>query len=120
MSSPLPRIDIQELWPEPLLFEDPEPDDRRPRILVAVAAGLVLGPLTLLAQQVLPGPTADLANSSAVWAAAAFTFGAGARRGGGGGGGGGGGRGGGGPPRRGAAVGSGKGGIGAGVGRASR
>ncbi|MET8158130.1 DUF6518 family protein [Sphaerisporangium sp. NPDC005289] len=49
--------------------------------VVAVAAGVLLGLLDLLAQVTLPYPWADLANSPAVWAAAAFAVGAWARRG---------------------------------------
>ncbi len=43
---------------------------------VSVLAGIVLGLLDLGAQQVLPYPWANLANSSAVWALAAFVLGA--------------------------------------------
>ena len=49
----------------------------RPRLLLtAVAAGAALGPGDLLAQRVLPYPWANLANSAAVWALAAFAIGA--------------------------------------------
>ncbi len=44
--------------------------------LTAVAAGALLGPGDLLAQRALPYPWANLANSSAVWALAAFAIGA--------------------------------------------
>lgn len=43
--------------------------------LVAVAAGLVLGPLDLWGQVNTPYPWAHLFNSPAVWAAAAFAYG---------------------------------------------
>lgn len=42
---------------------------------VAVLGGIVLGTLDLLAQAALPYPWANLANSSAVWALAAFAIG---------------------------------------------
>ncbi|PZG54419.1 hypothetical protein C1I98_03960 [Spongiactinospora gelatinilytica] len=41
----------------------------------ATAAGLLLGPVNLLAQVTLPYPWANLANSPAVWAVAAFAVG---------------------------------------------
>ena len=44
-------------------------------MLVALAAGLALGPLDLLGQVVAPYPFANLFNSPAVWAAAAFAWG---------------------------------------------
>ena len=44
-------------------------------VLVAVVVGLVLGPLDLLLQRVLPHPFADLANSPALWALVAFCVG---------------------------------------------
>ena len=44
-------------------------------LLVAALAGLLLGPLDLIAQRELPYPWANLANSSAVWAIAAFAVG---------------------------------------------
>lgn len=47
-----------------------------PVLLIAVAAGALLGPGDLLAQRTLPYPWANLANSSAVWALAAFAMGA--------------------------------------------
>lgn len=43
--------------------------------LVAVGAGLVLGPLDLWGQVNTPYPWANLFNSPAVWAAAAFAYG---------------------------------------------
>lgn len=43
--------------------------------LVAVVAGLVLGPLDLWGQVNMPYPWAHLFNSPAVWAAAAFAYG---------------------------------------------
>lgn len=43
--------------------------------LVAVVAGLVLGPVDLWGQVSAPYPWAHLFNSPAVWAAAAFAFG---------------------------------------------
>jgi hypothetical protein len=43
---------------------------------IAVLAGLALGPVDLLTQLTLPYPWANLANSSAVWAVAAFALGA--------------------------------------------
>ena len=51
---------------------------RRPAavVLCAVAAGVVLGAVDLAGQLLLPYPWANLANSPAVWAAAAFAFGA--------------------------------------------
>ncbi|MBB3327599.1 DUF6518 family protein [Microlunatus antarcticus] len=53
---------------------------RRPRsrwtsVLVPVVVGLVLGPLDLLLQHVLPYPFANLANSPAAWALVAFAVG---------------------------------------------
>ena len=42
---------------------------------MATVAGLVLGPADLLAQVTLPYPWANLANSGAVWALAAFVLG---------------------------------------------
>lgn len=45
-------------------------------VLVAALAGLVLGAVDLAGQLVLPYPWANLANSPAVWAAAAFALGA--------------------------------------------
>ena len=44
-------------------------------MLVPVVVGLVLGPVDLLLQHVLPYPFANLANSSAVWALVAFAVG---------------------------------------------
>lgn len=49
--------------------------------VVAVVAGIAVGGLDLLAQRTLPYPWANLANSSAVWAVAAFAIGAWVRRG---------------------------------------
>ncbi|MGH8878594.1 MAG: DUF6518 family protein, partial [Stackebrandtia sp.] len=49
-------------------------------LTVAVAGALLLGPVDLLAQNVLPYPWANLANSSAVWALAAFAIGVWVRR----------------------------------------
>ncbi|RBQ14955.1 hypothetical protein DP939_37855 [Spongiactinospora rosea] len=43
---------------------------------VATAGGLLLGPVDLLGQVTLPYPWANLANSPAVWAVAAFAVGA--------------------------------------------
>ncbi len=43
---------------------------------MATVAGLLLGPVDLLAQTTLPYPWANLANSGAVWALAAFVLGA--------------------------------------------
>lgn len=65
---------------------DPESTAARPRTAVTVAcvavvAGIALGGLDLLAQRTLPYPWANLANSSAVWAVAAFAIGAWAGRG---------------------------------------
>jgi hypothetical protein len=45
-------------------------------VIVALAAGLLLGPVDLLAQRTPPYPWANLANSSAVWACGAFGIGA--------------------------------------------
>lgn len=45
-------------------------------VVVAVLAGVALGALDFLAQRTLPYPWANLANSSAVWAVAAFAIGA--------------------------------------------
>jgi predicted nucleic acid-binding protein len=42
---------------------------------VAIAGGLLLGPIDLLAQRTVPYPWANLANSSAVWAIGAFGIG---------------------------------------------
>lgn len=47
-----------------------------PTIVVALMAGVALGALDFLAQRTLPYPWANLANSSAVWAVAAFAIGA--------------------------------------------
>lgn len=49
-------------------------------VLVAVVAGLVLGPLDLWGQVGSPYPWAHLFNSPAVWAAAAFAYGCWARK----------------------------------------
>jgi hypothetical protein len=49
--------------------------DHRRVAVVTVAAGLLLGAVDLLLQKSLPYPWADLANSSAVWALAAFGLG---------------------------------------------
>ena len=46
----------------------------------ATVAGLLLGPLDLIAQTTLPYPWANLANSGAVWALAAFILGTTVRR----------------------------------------
>ncbi len=43
-------------------------------LALAVGAGLVLGAIDLVLIRTLPYPWADLANSSAVWAVAAFAF----------------------------------------------
>jgi hypothetical protein len=43
--------------------------------LVAIVAGLLLGPLDLWGQVVAPYPWANLFNSPSVWAAAAFAYG---------------------------------------------
>ena len=45
-------------------------------LLTAATAGALLGPADLIAQRALPYPWANLANSSAVWALAAFAIGA--------------------------------------------
>lgn len=47
---------------------------------VATVAGLLLGPLDLIAQKALPYPWANLANSGAVWALGAFALGMWVRR----------------------------------------
>jgi Family of unknown function (DUF6518) len=62
---------------------DVDDQQRRPWVIVAVAlaGGLVLGPVDLLAQRSLPYPWANLANSSAVWAVGAFAIGVWARAG---------------------------------------
>lgn len=44
-------------------------------LAMATAAGLLLGPLDLIAQKALPYPWANLANSGAVWAFGAFALG---------------------------------------------
>jgi hypothetical protein len=44
-------------------------------LLASVAAGVLLGALDLAGQVLLPAPWSDLANSAAVWAAAAFALG---------------------------------------------
>ncbi|HEV7962516.1 MAG TPA: DUF6518 family protein [Actinoplanes sp.] len=49
--------------------------DHRRVALVTVVAGVLLGAVDLLLQRVLPYPWANLANSSAVWALAAFGLG---------------------------------------------
>lgn len=49
--------------------------------MVAVAAGAVLGAVDLVGQLSLPYPWANLANSPAVWAAAAFAVGVWVRQG---------------------------------------
>jgi hypothetical protein len=49
---------------------------RAATVLVAVLAGLALGAVDLAGQLLLPYPWANLANSPAVWAAAAFAVGA--------------------------------------------
>ncbi len=56
------------------------PADRQPRrwgsvLAVALVAGVLLGPLDLAGQVHSPYPYANLFNSPAVWAAAAFMFG---------------------------------------------
>lgn len=58
--------------------------DSRPAVLLWAVAGLggiALGAVDLLAQVTLPYPWANLANSSAVWALAAFALGVWVRRG---------------------------------------
>lgn len=54
----------------------PPTPSRLPVLLTAAAAGALLGPADLLAQRALPYPWANLANSMAVWAIAAFAMGA--------------------------------------------
>lgn len=57
---------------------------RRPFVAVgtvAVVGGVVLGCVDLVAQRTVPYPWANLANSSAVWALAAFAIGVWVRRG---------------------------------------
>ncbi|GAA5146119.1 hypothetical protein GCM10023340_16560 [Nocardioides marinquilinus] len=49
--------------------------EARETLALAGAAGLALGVLDLVLIQVLPYPWADLANSSAIWALAAFALG---------------------------------------------
>lgn len=49
-------------------------------VVVAVVAGCLLGPLDLAGQVHAPYPFANLFNSPAVWAAAAFAFGVWAKR----------------------------------------
>ena len=56
------------------------PERRRTEFAVAVVAGLALGAVDLLLQATLPYPWANLANSSAVWALAAFGYGVWFRR----------------------------------------
>lgn len=51
------------------------PERRRALLAVAVVAGAALGVVDLLLQAALPYPWANLANSSAVWALAAFGYG---------------------------------------------
>ena len=56
------------------------PAEQRPRrwgavLVVALVAGVLLGPLDLAGQVHSPYPYANLFNSPAVWAAAAFVFG---------------------------------------------
>ena len=56
------------------------PADQRPRrwgamLIVALVAGVLLGPLDLAGQVHSPYPYANLFNSPAAWAAAAFVFG---------------------------------------------
>lgn len=60
---------------------DSERREARPRSVAAVVAGIAVGGLDLLAQRTLPYPWANLANSSAVWAVAAFAVGVWVRRG---------------------------------------
>lgn len=64
--------------PDPLDLVTPE--RRRGLLAVAVVAGLALGAVDLLLQATLPYPWANLANSSAVWALAAFGYGVWFRR----------------------------------------
>jgi len=64
------------------VVEDLRGGDRlRVIVTVAIVGGLLLGPIDLLAQRTLPYPWANLANSSAVWAIAAFGIGAWVRTG---------------------------------------
>jgi len=50
--------------------------DHRSGVAIAtLLGGLALGPVDLLLQEVLPYPWANLANSSAIWALAAYGFG---------------------------------------------
>jgi hypothetical protein len=49
--------------------------DHRRVAVVTILAGLLLGAADLVLQKVLPYPWADLANSSALWAVAAFGLG---------------------------------------------
>lgn len=58
-------------YQSPVLPGRARPAAERP-LLVAVWAGVALGTIDLLLQLTLPYPLADLANSSAVWAVAAF------------------------------------------------
>ncbi|MHA3703522.1 DUF6518 family protein [Jatrophihabitans sp. YIM 134969] len=64
------------------VLQRPEPTDLfapgrpRPVLFVALVAGAALGVVDLLLQVALPYPWANLANSSAVWALAAFAYGA--------------------------------------------
>lgn len=51
------------------------PRARWTSVLMPVVVGLLLGPLDLLLQHVLPYPFANLANSPAVWALVAFGIG---------------------------------------------
>jgi Family of unknown function (DUF6518) len=48
---------------------------RQQPLIAGFVGGLLLGPLDLGAQQILPYPWANLANSSAVWALGAFALG---------------------------------------------
>lgn len=49
-------------------------------VLLSAMAGVLLGVIDFAAQKNLPYPWADLANSSAVWAVAAFAIGCAAKR----------------------------------------
>lgn len=61
--------------PPPSLAAGPRRPSRWSSVLLPVVVGVVLGPLDLLLQHLLPYPFANLAHSSALWALVAFGVG---------------------------------------------
>ena len=71
------RSDVRARPPQHPIARSRRSSSPASRVLTtATVAGLLLGPLDLLAQTTLPYPWANLANSAAVWALVAFAVGA--------------------------------------------